>query len=166
MAIEKAILAAGCFWGVEAYFKRLKGVVNTEVGYCGGTKENPTYKEVCTGNTGHAESVLIEFDNEIITYEEILEHFWKIHDPTSLNRQGADIGTQYRSAIFYLNKEQKEKALKSKKEQEESGKYKFSIVTKIEPAGKFWCAEEYHQDYLDKNPNGYCHIDLSLLDKF
>ncbi len=165
MAIEKAILAAGCFWGVEAYFKKVKGVVNTEVGYCGGHKENPTYEEVCTGNTGHAESILIEFNNEIVTYEEILEHFWKIHDPTSLNRQGADVGTQYRSAIFYLNDEQRKKALKSKEKQEKSGKYKFSIVTRIEPAGKFWPAEEYHQDYLDKNPNGYCHVDLSLLDK-
>ncbi len=164
MAVEKAILAAGCFWGVEAYFKRVKGVLNTEVGYCGGQKENPTYEEVCTGNTGHAECVLIEFDNEKIFYNEILEHFWKIHDPTSLNRQGADIGTQYRSAIFYLNEEQKKKALRSKEKQEKSGKYKFSIVTRIEPAGKFWPAEEYHQDYLDKNPNGYCHVDLSMLD--
>ena len=165
MALEKAILAAGCFWGVEAYFKKVSGVLNTEVGYCGGHKENPTYEEVCAGNTGHTECVLIEFDNEKITYEEILEHFWKIHDPTSLNRQGNDIGTQYRSAIFYLNEEQKKKALKSREKEEKSGKHKFSITTKIEPATKFWPAEEYHQDYLDKNPNGYCHVDLSMLDK-
>ena len=164
MAVEKAIFAAGCFWGVEAYFKRLKGVLNTEVGYCGGKTENPTYELVCTGTTGHAESVLIEFDNEKISYEELLEHFWKIHDPTQLNRQGADIGTQYRSAIFYLNEEQKEKAIKSKEQQENSGKYKYSIVTQIALATKFWPAEEYHQDYLDKNPNGYCHVDLSLLE--
>ncbi len=164
MAIEKIIFAAGCFWGVQAYFKKIKGVLKTTVGYCGGHTENPSYEQVCTGTTGHAESVLIEFDNDIVSLDQLLEHFWKIHDPTSLNRQGADIGTQYRSAIFYFDDRQKEIIEKSKRKQEESGKYKFSIVTQIAPATNFYKAEEYHQDYLDKNPNGYCHIDLSMLD--
>ncbi len=166
MAIEKIIFAAGCFWGVQAYIKKVKGVLNTTVGYCGGHTENPSYEQVCTGKTGHAESVLIEFDNEIVSLGELLEHFWKIHDPTSLNRQGADVGTQYRSAIFYFNEGQKKIIEESKKKQDESGKHKFPIVTQIAPATDFYKAEEYHQDYLDKNPNGYCHIDLSLLDNY
>jgi peptide methionine sulfoxide reductase msrA/msrB len=158
--LETAVFAAGCFWGVEAYFKRIKGVVKTRAGYSGGKKDHPGYEEVCSGNTGHAESVMITFDKNVVSYEKLLDHFWKMHDPGSLNRQGNDIGTQYRSMIFYFNDEQKKTAETSKKELENSGKIR-NVVTEIIPAKKFWDAEEYHQDYLTKNPNGYCHIDLS-----
>jgi len=157
--LEKASFAAGCFWGVEAYFKRVKGVVNTKAGYTGGTKDNPTYEEVCSGTTGMAESVLIEYNPKIVSYDRLLRHFWKIHDPTTINRQGNDIGTQYRSVIFYFNDEQKKQAEKSKEALQKSGKK--TIVTEIVPAVKFWNAEDYHQDYLTKNPGGYCHVDLN-----
>lgn len=150
MESEKATFGAGCFWKPEEVFRKLKGVISTTVGYSGGNFESPTYKDVCSGNTGHAEVVRIEFDPSIISYEELLEIFWKIHDPTSLNRQGFDIGEQYRSVIFYHSEEQKEKALKSKQEQEDSKKYKKPIVTKIEPIKEFYRAEEYHQKYIQK----------------
>lgn len=157
---EKATFGAGCFWGVEAYFKKLKGVLNTSVGYTGGNAENPTYRQVCTGMTMHAEAVEIEYDPNVISYEKLLKHFWKIHDPTSLDRQGNDWGTQYRSAIFYHSEEQKQIAEKMIDELNKSGKYKNKIVTNVVKAGIFYPAEEYHQDYLDKNPGGYCHINL------
>jgi peptide methionine sulfoxide reductase msrA/msrB len=157
----KAVFSAGCFWGVEAYFKRVKGVLKTTAGYTGGTKPDPTYEDVCTGNTGYAESVLIEYDPSAVTYERLLHHFWKIHNPSTLNRQGNDIGTQYRSIIFYFTQEQKLSAEASKNKLSESGKYKDKIVTEILPAQKFWNAEDYHQDYLAKNPGGYCHVDLT-----
>lgn len=156
--LEIAIFAAGCFWGVEFHFQHLNGVVETEVGYTGGSVVNPTYKEVCGGNTGHAEAVRIKFDPEKISYEQLLEEFWSIHDPTSLNRQGFDFGYQYRSAIFCTTKEQLDKAIKSKENLEKSGKYKRKIVTSIEMAKPFYRAEEYHQKYYEKNKKGGCAI--------
>jgi methionine-S-sulfoxide reductase len=163
--LEKATFAAGCFWGVEAYFKRLKGVKSTTVGYTGGWLPDVNYQLVRTGKTGHAESVKIEFDPKVITYKKLLDHFWKVHDPTSLNKQGNDRGTQYRSAIFVHTVEQERAALKAKENLERSKRFKKKIVTEIARAGKFYPAEEYHQDYLDKNPGGYCHVDLSGADK-
>lgn len=157
MENSKATFGAGCFWGVEERFRKLKGVKSTTVGYSGGDFPNPTYKDVCSGETGHAEVVQIEFNPSIITYEELLDVFWKIHNPTSLNRQGFDIGTQYRSVIFYHSPEQRQKALKSKKELENSGKYKKPIVTKIEPVKEFYRAEEYHQKYVQKRSKSLFH---------
>ncbi|HER00247.1 MAG TPA: peptide-methionine (S)-S-oxide reductase [candidate division Zixibacteria bacterium] len=148
--MEKATFAAGCFWGIEAAFRRINGVIKTQVGYTGGDYENPSYQDVCSGKTGHAESVLIEFDPNVLSYEDLLDAFWNMHDPTSKNRQGLDIGSQYRSAIFYHNEEQREKALKSKDQMNSSGKFKKEIVTEVKPAGKFYPAEEYHQRYYDK----------------
>lgn len=162
---ETAIFAAGCFWGVEEYFSRIKGVTNSESGYTGGTKNNPTYEEVCSGKTGHAEAVRITFDPKIVTYERLLEHLWEIHDPTSLNQQGNDRGTQYRSAIFFTSPEQEKAAKASMGKLVKSGRYSKKIVTEILPAREFYPAEEYHQDYLKKNPNGYCHIDLKKATK-
>ena len=149
MTNNKAIFAAGCFWGVEQTFTKLTGILSTKVGYTGGNKENPTYKEVCTGYTGHAESVLINFDTNLISYNSLLNIFWKCHDPTTLNQQGLDIGSQYRSAIFYLTEDQRIIANKSK--ENISQKYKDKIVTEIIQANKFYLAEEYHQKYLQKN---------------
>lgn len=151
---EKATFAAGCFWGVEAEFRRIKGVVATSVGYCGGNAKNSSYEEVCTGRTGHAESVQVEYDPSKVSYEGLLKVFWKIHDPTTLNRQGPDIGTQYRSAIFYHNEEQKQAAIKSKEELQK--KYKDKIVTEIVRAAPFNRAEEYHQRYLEKRGLAVC----------
>lgn len=162
---EKAIFAAGCFWGVEEYFSRVKGVIKSESGYTGGTKKNPTYEEVCTGKTGHAESVRIIFDPKVVSYEKLLKHFWEIHDPTSLNKQGNDTGSQYRSAIFYTNPKQETVAKTSLEKLAKSGKYSQKIVTEILPEKEFYLAEEYHQDYLKKNPRGYCHIDLKKATK-
>jgi len=157
---ETAIFAAGCFWGVEDYFSRVNGVIKSESGYTGGIKKNPTYEEVCTGKTGHAEAVRVTFNPKVVSYEMLLKHFWELHDPTSLNKQGNDLGSQYRSAIFHTNAEQ-EKASKTALEKlAKSGKYSEKIVTEILPAEEFYPAEEYHQDYLKKNPGGYCHIDL------
>jgi len=154
---EKAVLGAGCFWCIEAVFQELKGVESVESGYMGGTVANPTYEQVCTGTTGHAEVARITFDPEVISFKEILEVFWKTHDPTTLNRQGADVGTQYRSAVFYENEKQKEEAEYYKKRLTESGAYNAPIVTEITPAGTFYKAENYHQDYFKLNPNkGYC----------
>lgn len=148
--MEKATFAAGCFWGIEAAFRRIKGVIKTQVGYTGGDYENPSYRDVCSGKTGHAESVQVEFDPNVVSYEDLLNAFWEMHDPTSKNRQGLDIGKQYRSAIFYHSEEQREKALKSRDELSSSGKYKEKIVTEIGPAREFFRAEEYHQRYYDK----------------
>lgn len=139
--MKKATFAAGCFWGVEAKFYKLSGVVSTQVGYTGGHSENPTYEEVCSDTTGHAEAVEVIFDPEQLSYKELLDLFWKIHDPTALNRQGFDVGSQYRSAIFYHNEEQKKLALETKPQ---------NAVTEIVPASKFWRAEDYHQKYLKK----------------
>lgn len=146
----KATFGAGCFWCVEDVFRKTKGVTNTTVGYSGGHTKNPTYEEVCTDRTGHAEVVQVEFDPNVITYEELLEVFWNSHDPTQLNRQGPDIGTQYRSVIFFHNKEQEEIAKRSKEQLEKSGRFTKEIVTEIKPAQEFYRAEEYHQQYYAK----------------
>ena len=146
---ETATFAAGCFWHVEEAFRKVKGVVNAMVGYTGGKMKNPTYKAVCSNETGHAEAVHIEFNPKVVSYEELLDVFWEIHDPTQLNRQGLDIGTQYRSAIFCHNERQKKAAIKSKEEQQK--KLKGKIVTQIAPIEEFYKAEEYHQKYFEKN---------------
>ncbi|MBN2488320.1 MAG: peptide-methionine (S)-S-oxide reductase MsrA [Methanosarcinaceae archaeon] len=148
--MEKATFAAGCFWGVEAAFRQVKGVTSTRVGYTGGNLENPTYPDVSTGKTGHAESIEVLYDPSRISYEELLDVFWNIHDPTTRDRQGPDKGSQYRSVIFYHDEEQKTVALDSKKELEGSGKFKKKIVTEIVPASEFYPAEEYHQRYFEK----------------
>ncbi len=156
MATEKAAFGAGCFWGVEDDFRQVKGVVNATVGYEGGTMENPTYRDVCTGRTGHAETVEVEYDPAQVSYDELLDVFWNNHNPTTLNRQGFDIGTQYRSVVFYHTPEQREKALASKERLEKSGQYKRPIVTEIVPASPFYRAEEYHQQYLKKHGRSSC----------
>ena len=156
---EKATFAAGCFWGVEAVFRKVQGVDFTQVGYTGGKKENPTYKEVCMDGTGHAEAVELLFNPSKVPYDKLLELFWEMHDPTTPDRQGPDIGSQYRSAIFYHNTEQKNKAMSSKKELELSHHFKDPIVTQILPAGPFYRAEEYHQQYFEKTgTHGGCFI--------
>ena len=153
---KKAIFAAGCFWGVEKAFFEKPGVENTQVGYIGGTKKNPTYEEVCTGRTGHAEAVEVNYDPRKITYNKLLDVFWKIHDPTTPNQQGPDIGSQYRSAIFYLDDEQKKQAEKSKQKMQKTGLLgDKEIVTEIIKAGEFFPAEKYHQKYFIKHP-GVC----------
>lgn len=155
--LEYATFGGGCFWCVEACFDMLNGVESVTSGYSGGTKENPTYEEVCTGTTGHAEVVQIAFDPKVISFSQILEAFWFLHDPTQLNRQGNDIGTQYRSVIFYHSEKQKEEAEISMKNSEKSGKWNGKYVTQIVPFAKFWSAETYHQNYYDINPNQpYC----------
>jgi peptide-methionine (S)-S-oxide reductase len=156
--MEKATFAAGCFWGVEETFRTMKGVLKTTVGYCGGSTENPTYQEVCTDRTGHAEAVLVEFDPSQVSYEQLLDVFWENHDPTTLNRQGPDHGTQYRSAIFYHTPEQKAVAEASKERLTKSGKRKRPIVTEIVAAAPFHRAEEYHQQYLLKRGEASCHV--------
>ena len=150
--------AAGCFWGVEAAFRDVDGVLSAEVGYTGGETENPTYQDVCSGTTGHAEAVLVEYDTGKVTYEQLLGVFWKNHDPTTLNRQGPDRGSQYRSAIFYHSPEQKEAAISSKENLGESGSFKDPIVTEITPAAEFYRAEEYHQRYFEKHGIAHCRI--------
>ena len=154
--LERATFAAGCFWGVEEAFRTLPGVVSTKVGYTGGTFRNPNYEDVSTGTTGHAESVEIEFDSSKISYEKLLDVFWKIHDPTTRDRQGPDVGSQYRSAIFFHNEKQHAAAIASKENLEKSRKYRGKIVTQIVPAGAFYPAEEYHQQYLKKRGRGSC----------
>jgi peptide methionine sulfoxide reductase msrA/msrB len=155
---ETATLAGGCFWGVEELFRELPGVIDTTVGYTGGTTKNATYDDVKTGRTGHAESIRIIFDPDRIKYEEILAYYFRLHDPTTANRQGNDIGSQYRSAIFYHDDTQKQIAERVKERVDKSGKWKRPVVTEIVPASEFYSAEEYHQDYLQKNPGGYtCH---------
>jgi len=154
---QKAILGGGCFWCIEAIYKSIKGVNSVISGYSGGDTESPTYKDICRGDTNHAEVIEITFDNEIVNYNEILEIFWEIHDPTTLNRQGADIGTQYRSVIFYLNDEQKSIAKKSKELAQKN--FNEKIVTQIDKASIFYPAEEYHQNYFELNPcQGYCQV--------
>lgn len=156
---ETAIFAGGCFWGMEEILRKIPGVIETSVGYTGGDIPNPTYKLVCTGGTGHAEAVRIIFDPAKITYEQLLGYFFRMHDPTTLNRQHNDIGTQYRSAIFYTSEEQRETAEKIKAQVDKSGKWKRPIVTEITKAKEFYVAEDYHQKYLIKNPAGYnCHV--------
>ncbi len=152
-----AIFGAGCFWGIQYEFDQLKGVIKTEVGYAGGHTENPTYKEVCGDTTGHAEVVEVTYDPEMISYEKLLEAFWQMHDPTTMNRQGPDIGSQYRSIIFYFDENQKELAEKSKKDLSNSGKYKDPVVTEIVAAMPFYKAEEYHQKYFEKTGQKVCH---------
>ena len=148
--MEKATFAAGCFWGIETAYRRLEGVLDVAVGYEGGSTDNPSYQDVCTGQTGHAEVVEVDYDPEKISYDELLEVFWNIHDPTSLNRQGPDIGTQYRSAIFFHNEDQKKKAELSKSSKQSEGTYPDGIVTEITPHETFYRAEEYHQRYFEK----------------
>lgn len=158
MEKEIAVFAAGCFWGVEEILRKIPGVLNTTVGYCGGESERPTYSTVKTGTTNHAEAIQIEFDPTKVTYEDLLAVFFRLHDPTTLNRQGNDVGTQYRSAIFYMNEDQRLQAEKIKVIVKENGLWKKPIVTEITPLIKFWDAEADHQDYLQRNPNGYnCH---------
>lgn len=154
---EKATFAAGCFWGVEASFRGVAGVVDTAVGYTGGTTVAPTYQEVCTGGTGHAEAVEVIYDPTKVSYEQLLAVFWACHDPTSRNRQGPDIGTQYRSAIFYHNDDQARAARDSKVRLEKERRYHRPIATEISPAGPFYRAEEYHQRYLEKQGRAVCH---------
>ncbi len=150
METQKAIFAAGCFWGVEAKFRKVDGVISTRVGYIGGQFKEPTYEDVCSQKTGHAEAMEITFDPFQVSYDELLNIFWSIHDPTTLNRQGLDIGAQYRSAIFYLNTEQRNKAISSKKRLDASKRFINPIVTQIVPVSDFWEAEEYHQQYEEK----------------
>ena len=156
--MDRATFAAGCFWGVEAAFRAVPGVVATTVGYSGGSFPNPTYHDVCTGRTGHAEVVQVEFDPERISYKDLLKVFWENHDPTTLNRQGPDHGTQYRSAIFFHSPEQQAAALASKQQLERSGAYKRPIVTEITPASAFYRAEDYHQQYLEKRGQASCRV--------
>lgn len=156
--MEKATFGAGCFWGVEAAFRQIKGVKATAVGYMGGKLKDPTYQDVCTDRTGHAEVVQVEFDPSEVSYQELLRIFWDNHDPTTLNRQGPDTGTQYRSVIFYHTPEQEAAAKASKEALAKAGRYKRPIVTEIVPAPEFWRAEEYHQQYLEKRGLAHCHL--------
>lgn len=156
--MAKATFAAGCFWGVEATFRQLPGVISTRVGYTGGQMTNPTYKDVCTDRTGHAEAVEVEYDPTKVSYEQLLKVFWESHDPTQLNRQGPDWGTQYRSAIFFHSPEQEAAAKVSKAALENSGQHRKPIVTQIVPAVTFYEAEDYHQQYLEKRGLATCHI--------
>jgi peptide-methionine (S)-S-oxide reductase len=158
MSTEKATFGAGCFWGVEAAFRRMPGVKSTAVGYEGGHTQNPTYKDVCTDATGHAEVVQIEFDPAQISYQRLVEAFFQLHDPTQLNRQGPDWGTQYRSAIFYHSPEQQQVAQATKQTLAGSGKFSKPIVTEVVPAQEFYKAEDYHQQYLEKRGLASCHI--------
>lgn len=157
--MEQATFGAGCFWCVEAIFQRMKGVESVKPGYAGGQVENPTYREVCGGQTGHAEVCRIEFDPEQVSYAELLEVFWKTHDPTTLNRQGNDVGTQYRSAVFYHDEAQRETAEKYKAELDQAGIWSDPIVTEIAPLSNYSDAEGYHFNYFNDNPNqGYCRV--------
>jgi peptide-methionine (S)-S-oxide reductase len=156
--IEKATFGAGCFWHVEADFRKVKGVTNVISGYTGGKTADPTYEQVCTDKTGHAESVLVEYDSSIVSYDQLLDVFWNLHDPTTRNRQGPDLGSQYRSAIFYHNSDQKDRAIASKERLEKSGKYSRPVVTEIVPATEFYPAEEYHQRYYEKHNLASCRV--------
>ena len=155
---QLATFGAGCFWGVEEAFRKLDGVTSTTVGYSGGKTQNPTYREVCSGRTGHAEVVQIKYDPTKISYQDLLQIFWSIHNPTTLNRQGPDVGTQYRSAIFYHTPEQEKAAMASKQQLQNSKKFARPIVTEITPASAFYPAEEYHQKYLAKKGAASCHV--------
>jgi len=158
MQREKATFGAGCFWGVEEAFRNVKGVLSTSVGYAGGSQQNPTYHDVCTDKTGHAEVVEVEFDPSQVSYEDLLNVFWSNHNPTTPNRQGPDVGTQYRSVIFYHSSEQQSAAIASKEKLEKSARFNRPIVTRIEPASTFWRAEEYHQRYLQKRGQPHCAV--------
>ncbi|ARE87520.1 Peptide methionine sulfoxide reductase MsrA [Clostridium formicaceticum] len=159
--MKEIVLAGGCFWGIEAYLSRIPGAKETKVGYANGHAENPTYEEVCTSETGHTEACYVAFDEKIIDLESLLNDFWKVIDPTTRNRQGPDIGSQYRTGIYYIKEADLEVILKTKEQQQK--RYARPIVTEIEPLTCFYPAEEYHQKYLEKNPRGYCHIDLNSL---
>lgn len=154
---ETALFGAGCFWGVEKILQNIPGVIRTTVGYAGGETANPTYEKICTGTTGHAEVVEIEFDPDQVSYETLLDYFFRLHDPTTKNRQGNDIGSQYRSVIFYQNDRQRDLAIQKKEEIEQSGKWPLPLVTEITANQPYYTAEEYHQKYLLKNPGGYCN---------
>ena len=156
--MEKVTFGAGCFWGVEETFRQVPGVLETAVGFMGGTTEEPSYREVCTGRTGHAEVVQLEYDPAKVTYDALLDGFWGCHDPTTKDRQGPDVGTQYRSVIFVHGAEQEAAARASKARQDEAGRFRRPIVTAIEPAGPFWRAEEYHQRYLEKRGEAACRL--------
>jgi peptide-methionine (S)-S-oxide reductase len=166
MAVEKLVLGGGCFWCVEAVFSNVKGVIKAISGYAGGARKNPSYEQVCTGATGHAEVVQISYESEVITMEELLDIFWEIHDPTTLNRQGADAGTQYRSVIYYANADEKEKIQASMAKA--ATKFSDKIVTEVSELPEFYAAEDYHQNYYAQNPNqGYCRVVIApKLQKF
>ena len=161
--MKEIVLAGGCFWGVQEYYRRAKGVISSKAGYAQGIKDNPSYQEVCTGNTKHAEVVYVRYDEQVISLEKILEHLFRMIDPTTLNRQGNDIGTQYRTGIYFMDgmDEPIIRDYVSMKQKD----YKKAIVVEIEKLDKFFDAEDYHQDYLVKNPSGYCHINMGLLKK-
>lgn len=156
--MAKATFAAGCFWGVEATFRQIPGVISTRVGYTGGNLQNPSYEDVCTDRTGHAEAVEVEYDPAKVSYEQLLNVFWENHDPTTMNRQGPDWGSQYRSAVFFHTPEQQAAAQASKEALDRSGKFQSKIVTQIVPATNFYRAEDYHQQYLEKRGMASCHI--------
>jgi peptide-methionine (S)-S-oxide reductase len=158
--MAKAYFAAGCFWGVEAAFREIPGVTATAVGYMGGKTEQPTYRQVCSHTTGHAEAVEVTYDPEKVSYEDLLNIFWENHDPTQLNRQGPDVGDQYRTGIFYTTPEQEQAARASKERLAQSGRYRRPIVTEITAAPTFWMAEDYHQQYLEKRGMASCHVSL------
>ena len=158
MSIEKATFGAGCFWGVEARFRELDGVVDAAVGYMGGHTDNPSYQEVCSKTSGHAEVVEVDFDNAVVSYEELLTLFFASHNPTTRNRQGPDVGSQYRSAIFVHGTDQESAAREAIANIEVSGRWNEPVVTEVVPAETFWRAEEYHQQYLTKNGRGFCHV--------
>lgn len=159
--MDQAIFAAGCFWGVQYYFDQIPGVKKTLVGYTGGETENPTYEDVCSQTTGHAEAVWVEFDPEKVKFETLVRHFFRLHDPTQLNRRGPDVGENYRSAIFYLNEAQRDEVEKIRNELQPT--YKDPIVTEIEPVGPFYQAEEHHQKYAERTGRGMCHVPYEAL---
>ncbi len=161
--MNKIVLAGGCFWGVEAYFAMLKGTLKVRSGYVNGNKENPTYQEVCSGIATHAEAIYLEYDESVISLEKILEHYFRIIDPTSLNKQGNDRGIQYRTGIYYYDDKSRDIAKKSLLDEQK--KYKEKLVVELEQVNNYYDAEYYHQNYLAKNPNGYCHIDLNLINE-
>jgi methionine-S-sulfoxide reductase len=163
MARQTIILGAGCFWGVQYYFDQVPGVLETEVGYIGGKTQSPSYEEVCNHGTGHAEAVRVVFDDSKIQLEGVLNHFFRIHDPTQLNKQGPDVGDQYRSAIFYQDDNQKNSALKAIDLLSESGQYKHPVVTTLEPSTTFWSAEGYHQKFTERTGRGMCHVPYTKL---
>jgi peptide-methionine (S)-S-oxide reductase len=158
MSHQKASFAAGCFWGVEARFREIEGVVDAVSGYMGGHNANPTYTEVCSGRTGHAETVQVEFDDQQVSYRQLLETFFAMHNPTTLNRQGPDVGSQYRSAVFWHDPEQRQTAQDMIEALNAAGKWSSPIVTEVVEAPEFWPAEEYHQRYFEKNGGGFCHL--------
>ncbi len=158
MSEKTASFAAGCFWGVEARFRDVPGVLDAVSGYMGGHTENPSYRQVCSGDTGHAEAVQVTFDDEQVSYEQLLDVFFAMHNPTTLNRQGPDVGSQYRSVVFWHDPEQRERAREKIGQLDASGKWPGPIVTQVVPANRFWRAEEYHQRYFEKNGGGYCHL--------